>query len=297
MKNLIKTALATAGLSLAVVSFGTDVLGQTRRPALRTAKRPAAQTGQSVAQGTRIRVRMNETLNSKTANVGDRFTVTVREPVYSTRGAVVIPVGSELIGRVDKVQKAVKGGKVGEMDVSFVQVKLPNGVERAINGSLTELVADDAKSDAEGTARGDKMKHRKVIFIGGGGAGGAVLGAAIGGGKGALIGGLIGAGAGLLGERLTKGEDAEVESGTEFGVYLNRAVTLPVYAAEADPEEFPEEAPSGSRTYVVQVGDTLGTISRMFYGTSARYMDIYEANRHQLSGPNSITVGQTLIIP
>lgn len=295
MKNLIKTALATAGLSLAVVTFGTDVLGQTRRPSLRTAKRSAAQN-QSVAQGTRIRVRMNESLSSKTANVGDRFTVTVREPVYSTRGSVVIPVGSELVGRVDKVQKAVKGGKVGEIDVSFVQVKLPNGTERAINGSLTELVADDAKSDAEGTARGDKMKHRKVIFIGGGGAGGAVLGAAIGGGKGALIGGLIGAGAGLLGERLTKGEDAEVESGTEFGVYLNRAVSLPVYSAQADPDEDPE-IPSGSRTYVVQVGDTLGTISRMFYGTSSRYMDIYEANRDQLSSPNSITVGQTLVIP
>ena len=43
-------------------------------------------------------------------------------------------------------------------------------------------------------------------------------GAAIGGGKGALIGGLLGAGGGFLGERYTKGEEATVKSGTEFGV-------------------------------------------------------------------------------
>jgi hypothetical protein len=95
---------------------------------------------------------------------------------------------------------------------------------------LTELNSDDAKSDSEGTASGDRMKHRKLIFIGGGGAGGAVLGAAVGGGKGALIGGLIGAGAGFLGDRYTKGENAEVKSGTEFGIYLNQRITLPKFA-------------------------------------------------------------------
>jgi outer membrane lipoprotein SlyB len=74
------------------------------------------------------------------------------------------------------------------------------------------------------------MKHRKVIWYGGGAAGGAILGAAIGCGKGALIGGLLGAGGGFLGERFTKGEEAKVESGTEFTVYLNRAVSLPKFA-------------------------------------------------------------------
>src|SRR5690606_25680281 len=132
------------------------------------------------------------------------------EPVYATGGYVVIPVGSEIVGRVDAVKKAANKGKPGELDVSFVRVDLPNGTKRVISGSLTELNADDAKSDEEGTARGDKMKHRKVIWYGGGAAGGAILGAAIGGGKGALIGGLLGAGGGFLGERYTKGEEATV---------------------------------------------------------------------------------------
>lgn len=295
MRRSVKALTLTAMAAIVFIGLGGDTLAQ-RRPALRTAtKRSSAQTLYSVKQGTRFRVRMNETISSKTAKAGDKFTTTVREPVYATNGAIVIPVGSEVIGRVDTVTPAKKGGNPGAIDVSFIQVVLPNGTKRTINGSLTDLVSDDAKSDPEGTASGDRMKNRKIIFIGGGGAGGAVLGAAIGGGKGALIGGLIGAGAGLLGERLTKGEEAEVKSGTEFGVYLNQAVSLPKFAEAAD--ETPTESPSGAGTYVVQPGDTLGTISRKVYGTSSRYMEIYNANRDQLSSPNRVTVGQTLIIP
>ena len=83
---------------------------------------------------------------------------------------------------------------------------------------------------------GHPVDPEPAAEVGGGGAGGAILGGAIGGGKGALIGGLLGAGGGFLGEKLTKGEEAEVKSGTEFGVYLNQAVSLPKFA-EAEPRQ------------------------------------------------------------
>jgi nucleoid-associated protein YgaU len=300
MRKINKFAFSFAAASLLAATF---VIGaEAQRPALRKAStvkaRPAA--GQTVPSGTKFRARMESNLSSKVSQVGDQFTAKTLDPVYSSRGAVVIPQGSEIVGRVDRVQKAVKGGKVGEIDVSFRQIVLPNGTKRTINGSLTDLREDDAKSDNEGTAKGDKTKYRKVIFIGGGGVGGAVLGGAIGGGKGALIGGLIGAGAGLLGERFTKGEEAEVKSGSEFGVYLNQSITLPKYAETSSndgPYDGPRDTPSGSQTYVVRSGDTLSKISSRFYGTTSRYMEIYEANRDQLSSPTSIKVGQTLVIP
>lgn len=239
MKKLMK--ISVLPLLAAIIGSGLvmDTSAQTRkrRPVVRkasTVKRAPAPRLYSVAAGKKIRVRMNDELSSKTAKVGDRFTTTVREPVYSTNGAIVIPEGSEIVGKVDSVTKAANKGKPGALDVSFVQVVLPNGTKRTISGSLTELNADDAKSDDEGTARGDRMKNRKLIWYGGGAAGGAILGAAVGGGKGALIGGLLGAGGGFLGERFTKGEEAKVESGTEFGIYLNRAVSLPKFA-EANP--------------------------------------------------------------
>lgn len=239
MKKWAKSLLTAVFATSLLLSGVEGLSAQTKRkPVVRkktTVKRPVTTARlYTVPAGKRMRVRMADTVSSRTARVGDRFTAVVREPVYASTGAVVIPEGSEIIGRIDAVTPARKGGKPGSLDMSFVQVVLPNGSKRAINGSLTELVSDDAKSDSEGTASGDKMKHRKVIFIGGGGVGGAILGGAIGGGKGAAIGALLGAGGGFLGERFAKGEEAEVRSGTEFGVYLNRAISLPRFA-EVEP--------------------------------------------------------------
>ncbi len=288
--------------SLIVLGVTFDAQAQTkRRPVIRKApvRKAPSQNLFVVEKGKKFRVRMESTISSKTAKAGDQFTATVTEPVYSTNGAVVIPASSEVVGRVDSSKPAEKGGKPGQIDVSFIKVKLPNGKTHAINGSLTDLDSDDAKSDSEGTASGDKMKHRKIIFIGGGGAGGAILGAAIGGGKGALIGGLIGAGGGFLGERFTKGENAEVKAGTEFGVYLNQAISLPKFSEAVETADY-DDSPSpssGGTTYVVRAGDTLGKISQRFYGNTRDYLRIYDANRDRLSSPSSIEVGQELIIP
>ncbi|MGB0744071.1 MAG: Cell division protein CpoB [Opitutales bacterium] len=51
------------------------------------------------------------------------------------------------------------------------------------------------------------------------------------------------------------------------------------------------------RTYTVQSGDTLSTISRSFYGTPSRWIDIYQANRDRLSSENALRVGQEIRIP
>lgn len=183
----------------------------------------------TVASGEKIRVRLEDELNSKTAKVGDTFTTKTTEPVYATSGETVIPVGSTIMGRVDAVSPAKKGGKAGSIDASFYEVRLPNGTRRAINGTLTSLNSDDAKSNNEGTASGDDRKNDKLIFIGGGAGGGAILGAAVGGGKGALIGGIIGGIAGAITENQTRGEEAKVEAGTAFGVQLNQAISMQKY--------------------------------------------------------------------
>lgn len=55
--------------------------------------------------------------------------------------------------------------------------------------------------------------------------------------------------------------------------------------------------PPKETTYTVQPGDTLGKISKEFYGEANKYMRIFEANRDQLNDPNLIKVGQVLKIP
>ena len=63
----------------------------------------------------------------------------------------------------------------------------------------------------------------------------------------------------------------------------------------ADPGK-PQPESSG-RTYVVQRGDTLASISRKFFKSSAHWKQILDANDGVIENPKKLTVGQTLVIP
>jgi hypothetical protein len=207
-----------------------EASGQTRRRrrGRRTVARVVTPPVQyyTVPADTIMRARLNETLNSGTARVGDRFTANTVEPVYAANGVEVVPVGSKIGGRVTQVNRAQKRSP-GNITVSFDSIVLPNGRTAVINGSLTTLEADKVNADNEGTVKGGSNRNRDAVFIGGGVAGGAIIGGIAGGGKGAVIGGILGGALGTGARVLEKEKEAEVKSGTEFGVILNRAVSLP----------------------------------------------------------------------
>jgi LysM repeat protein len=54
---------------------------------------------------------------------------------------------------------------------------------------------------------------------------------------------------------------------------------------------------AGGQSYTVQAGDTLSKIAQQFYGSAGAYMDIFNANKDQLSDPDKIKPGQKLTIP
>jgi hypothetical protein len=185
----------------------------------------------TVAADQVMRVRIDTELNSRTARVGDRFSTTVVEPVYGESGIEVVPTGSKIWGRVSSVVRAQRR-KPGNIAVSFNTIEMPNRARYTINGSLSSLQADNVNADNEGTVSGKNNQKRDAVFIGGGAATGALIGAIAGGGKGAAIGAILGGGLGTGARVYEKEQEAEVKSGTEFGVILNRSVSLPEYKAQ-----------------------------------------------------------------
>lgn len=210
---------------------------QRRRTRTRRTTRTTTRRTTTVAQSpiryftlstdTTMRVRLDRELSSRTARVGDTFSTTTTEPVYA-EGTEVIPVGSHVWGRVTSVRAAGRRTP-GNISVRFTSVQLPNNARYTINGSLTTLQADQVNSDNESTVKGRSNDKRNAVFIGGGAAAGGLLGAIAGGGKGAAIGAILGGAAGTGARVYEKEQDADIKSGTEFGVALNQSARLPEY--------------------------------------------------------------------
>ncbi len=76
-----------------------------------------------------------------------------------------------------------------------------------------------------------------------------------------------------------------------------RPEQAPAAAAPAPAPGAAAPVPAAPKTYVVAEGDTLTRISRKFYGTSAKWQDILNANRDVVKDENSLVVGSTLKIP
>ncbi len=224
---LILLALITSSVIPAFAQTRRRPVLRRRAPVRKVVKTAAPATVYyNVNEGQIIRVRMNQNISSETARVGDQFTTTVVVPVYAS-GIEVIPAGSEITGRISSVDRAARKSKAGTLGVHFVSLRLPTGIARAINGDLTDVTADNVNADNEGEVSGRSATKRNVVFIGGGAATGALIGAIAGGGKGAGIGAGVGAGLGVAGALFSKGHEAVVKSGTEFGVILNQTLSLP----------------------------------------------------------------------
>src|SRR5881392_2936954 len=66
--------------------------------------------------------------------------------------------------------------------------------------------------------------------------------------------------------------------------------------ADVRPAQSGSSAGQGETTYTVKPGDTLSKISKQYLGDANAYMEIYNANRDQLSDPDKIKPGQVLKI-
>lgn len=174
-----------------------------------------AQTVYELPPGTKIRVQMDNEINSKISSVNDTFTMKISEPL-KVRETVVLPIGTIIEGRVTEVRRASIGRKNGSLSVSFEMLRLAGGEKREIKGVLVNQLKAESSPAAN------------VLTVAGGTALGAIFGSVSKAENGALLGAVIGTGAGAGAAFLRKGKDVRIKADEEFEIELTRNVTLPV---------------------------------------------------------------------
>jgi len=187
-----------------------------RAPAPAAAPPPAATRPQSqntgssneVPSGTELDVRLQNSLNSGTAQVEDRFEGTTLVDL-NVNGRALIPAGSVMRGVVTSVEPGTRTNRTAKMTVSFDQVTV-NGRAYPMRATVTEAI------------KGDGIKG-ELPRAGAGAAVGGIIGAVLGGAKGALLGVLIGGGGTIA---ATEGKEVELPQGTVLRVRVDAPLTI-----------------------------------------------------------------------
>jgi hypothetical protein len=85
-----------------------------------------AQVLTSLQDGTPVRLRLDRTVSSASAHVGETVDFEVTEPVID-QNVVVIPKGAVALGRVTKVEAKRRFGRAGALELSIDSVRLLDG--------------------------------------------------------------------------------------------------------------------------------------------------------------------------
>jgi hypothetical protein len=214
-----KASVCVVAILLGIVSLQGDSLANVSPAALRnapvTTASAAAQTAKKiyVPAGTRILIRMIDSIDSTKQKAGDRFTASL-ETNLVVDNIVVAPRGTTVYGRLASAESAGRMKGSSQLSLELTDI--------VIRGTAYPLLTStyDVKGKGEG---GNTTK--KVL----GGAGlGALIGGIAGGGKGAGIGALAGAGAGTAVAASKKGQQLTIPSETLLEFRLQQPGSLPV---------------------------------------------------------------------
>ena len=200
-------------------------------------------------KNTKLRISVNQQLNSLENEVGDEFTATILNDV-NVNDTNLIPVGSIVIGHVQDIMHAGRASMQGTIEVAFDKIVLPsgkyiplNGAKFATNKTYTNKNRN-LKGEGAGLAKGvgiGALKGATLTFIPGNKAvktatiGVAATGAVFSGGWSVTSTAVIGGVTGLVYGIKKHGQEVMIASGQELEIELSSAQDLiPVEVAIDD---------------------------------------------------------------
>ncbi len=154
-----------------------------------------------VPAGTRLVVRLAESINSKENAAGSRFTA-VLEADLGVNGRVVAPKGSAVYGRLTSAKKGGRAFGKAELQLELTDIMINDQLQPIITGEY------ELTGKSQGTVKKTGI--------------GAALGALIDGGDGAKKGAAAGLGYSLI----SKGKQVSVREGTLIEFRLQQPLTL-----------------------------------------------------------------------
>ena len=193
---------------------------------LLTAAMSVAQTVPAVPAGTALMVKLETTLATFSNKVGDPFRGKISQPVMAN-GQVMIPAGATVEGRVTKVSEPRRVSGKPVIGILPEAVIMPSGERYFLDATLVDTnLGRGTDVNEEGQFKGSGRPERNdKLEIGGGTAGGLLVGGLIGGGPGVVVGGIVGAGSTTV-HWLSKTRSAILPAGTELTLELNRPLTM-----------------------------------------------------------------------
>ncbi len=165
----------------------------------------------TIMAGTTLRVRLQETLDTRNNRSGDHFTAVLDEPLVSG-DRVIVPKGTIFSGHV--VESTPSGRFKGRARLAL---KLDSF---NLNGQIINVDSGSTGRSSKGHAGHD------LKWIGGGTGGGAVIGALAGGGQGAAIGAGAGAAGGFIGSAITGRKNVRLPMESTLRFTLREPITL-----------------------------------------------------------------------
>ena len=217
MKTNFRVSLLVV-LAIVALLYNPLFTSAQTKPSLRrsTRRRPVKKVvAPLVPVGTDLKIRINDTLSTKDARVGDRFTATVIDPSRFDE--------ARLEGHVASIRRSGTVQGRTSMNLAFNSIQLSDGRREPLHGYVTRVYGSDSgRADNEGGIESSSRGKQTLKRAGIGATVGAIVGGIAGGGKGAGIGLILG-GAGGAGSLAVQGKkELKIESGTEMLVHVTR---------------------------------------------------------------------------
>jgi hypothetical protein len=174
-------------------------------------------TADFIPAGTTMIGRFDQSISTSNRD-GDRFAVTVTNPVYAQNGAVAIPAGAVLTGVVTGVHSAKVPGERNVIRLNVNELHMNNRAY-PFSGNISNVQVENSSNPSNRTLRNTLI----------GGAVGTALGAIVTGGEaaGLITGGLLGAGAGaIISLGNGSGEPATIPAGSSVTIQATQGVPI-----------------------------------------------------------------------